>query len=315
MLEIRQYHSDNEAQWNTFVAQSKNGTFLIDRRYMDYHAHRFADFSLMIYSEKGSLQALLPAHREGNKLFSHGGLTYGGLVMGNDMTAQKAKQVFESLNVFLKEQGISNVRYKPTPHIYHRCAAEEDLYAIVQCCHASLLFREISSVVMMDETAPRWSQLRTRGVKKAEKQGVLVSESDDYEGFWSVLSDNLMQRHGVQPVHSLEEIRLLASRFPRHIRLFVATREGEIVAGTVIYETMGRVAHSQYIAASPRGRQVGALDMLFHYLLTERYVHTPYFDFGISTEQHGEWLNENLIHQKEGFGARGVCYDTYEWTL
>ncbi|MGN0221824.1 MAG: GNAT family N-acetyltransferase [Prevotella sp.] len=315
MLEIRQYHSESAEEWNMFVAHSKNGTFLIDRNYMDYHAHRFSDFSLMIYTEKGALLALLPAHREGNCLFSHGGLTYGGLVMSDDMTAQKAKLVLEALNAFLADNGISRVRYKPIPHIYHRRPAEEDLYAIVQCSHARLLFREIASVVPLGGNMPKWSQLRVRGVKKADKQGVQVMQSDDYAGFWYILSDNLLQKYGKVPVHTLEEIRLLASRFPCNIRLFVAKQGSEMLAGTVIYETEDRVAHSQYISASPRGKQTGALDKLFHCLLTEVYAHMRYFDFGISTEQHGEWLNENLIHQKEGFGARAVCYDTYEWTL
>lgn len=315
MLEVRLYHSENAEEWNTFVAQSKNATFLMDRHYMDYHAHRFADFSLMVYTEKGGLLALLPANRVDDCLFSHGGLTYGGLVMGDDMTAQKAKQVFESLNVFLAGSGISRVKYKPTPHIYHRRPAEEDLYAIVQCCHARLLYREIASVVAMEEPLPRWSQLRIRGMKKADKQGVRIVESNDYETFWSILSDNLLQKHGTHPVHSLEEIRLLAERFPHNIRLFAAMQESEMLAGTVIYECGSGVAHSQYISASPHGKQIGALDKLFHSLFTEVYPHVRHFDFGISTEQHGEWLNENLIHQKEGFGARAVCYDTYEWTL
>ena len=39
------------------------------------------------------------------------------------------------------------------------------------------------------------------------------------------------------------------------------------------------------------------------------------FDFGISTEQGGRYLNEGLIFQKEGFGARTVVYDTYELNI
>ena len=38
-------------------------------------------------------------------------------------------------------------------------------------------------------------------------------------------------------------------------------------------------------------------------------------DFGISTEHGGDYLNEGLIFQKEGFGARSVCYDCYEVAL
>ena len=36
-----------------------------------------------------------------------------------------------------------------------------------------------------------------------------------------------------------------------------------------------------------------------------------WIDFGISTEERGQRLNEGLASYKEGFGARAVNYDTY----
>ena len=45
------------------------------------------------------------------------------------------------------------------------------------------------------------------------------------------------------------------------------------------------------------------------------YADRRYFSFGISTEQAGQYLNEGLIAQKEGFGARTVVHDFYEWNL
>ena len=56
----------------------------------------------------------------------------------------------------------------------------------------------------------------------------------------------------------------------------------------------------------------GALDLLFHQLIYDRYAQKRYFDFGISTEHGGQMLNEGLLFQKEGFGGRAVVYDTYE---
>ena len=74
-------------------------------------------------------------------------------------------------------------------------------------------------------------------------------------------------------------------------------------------------AHVQYIASTEKGRNLGALDGLFDYLIGTQYAHKRYFDFGISVEQGGWVLNEGLIHQKEGFGARGAVYETYEITI
>ena len=83
MITTERYTADKLEEWNGFVALAKNGTFLIDRRFMDYHSDRFADFSIMFYDEKNRLVALLPANRKGDSVCSHRGLTYGGLVMGD----------------------------------------------------------------------------------------------------------------------------------------------------------------------------------------------------------------------------------------
>jgi len=87
--------------------------------------------------------------------------------------------------------------------------------------------------------------------------------------------------------------------------------QGEMVAGILVYLTT-HVIHSQYIAATPEGKASGAVDAIMHEILKQNY---RYFDFGISTEKGGQYLNEKLIFQKEGFGGRGICYDTYEYTL
>ena len=89
-------------------------------------------------------------------------------------------------------------------------------------------------------------------------------------------------------------------------------RNGQtVVAGALVYD-MGSVVHTQYLASSDYGKQYGALDLLLRYLITQEYADRTYFDFGVSTENGGSYLNEGLIFQKEGFGARSVVYDTYE---
>ena len=73
--------------------------------------------------------------------------------------------------------------------------------------------------------------------------------------------------------------------------------------------------HTQYISANAYGKQNGAIDLLFDHLINHVYTAYPYVDFGKSTVSGSADLNEQLIFQKEGFGARSVCYDTYEYTL
>ncbi len=311
-FEIRRYAPENKAEWNAFAGASKNGTFLFDRNYMDYHADRFSDFSLMFYL-KGRLYALLPANKDGQTLVSHGGLTYGGLVTDTSATAAGVVQLFDSLVKYLAAQGFNTFIYKAIPWIYHRHPAEEDLYALFRTGRARLLACDISSTIIPSRPL-KWHRDRRYGINRCRNNGVEVNQSDDYAAFWQVLDGNLMATYGVHPVHSLDEMLLLKSRFPRNIVLYTATKDGQTLGGTVLYLTP-QVVHAQYISASQEGKHLRVIDAIYDRILNEDFAMCPIFDFGKSTEDHGHVLNESLIYQKEGFGARGVCYDTYEIAL
>lgn len=299
-------------EWNEFVAQSKNGTFLFDRRFMDYHADRFQDYSLMFY-DKDRLLAVMPAHVDGDTLVSHGGLTYGGLVMGPGIRAVQVCEIFRELNEVLRWDGFRRVIYKAVPWIYHQQPAEEDLYALTSVCHARLIIRDISSAIIGDRKM-RFSGSRKDGIRKARRRGLIVMESMDFDAFWQILNDNLTSKYGIRPVHSAEELKLLHSRFPDKIRLYMVFEGEEPVGGTILFLTP-QALHTQYISATPEGKACGAIDLLFDHLINTAYSDYRYIDFGKSTSSNSADLNENLIFQKEGFGARAVCYDTYEWTL
>lgn len=313
MIDITRYTTEHKAVWDDFVLRSKQGTFLFCRDYMDYHADRFCDHSLMIWN-KGELAAVLPANQDGDTLWSHRGLTYGGLLTLGQSRAAEVCDVFRLINDYLRSAAFRRVVYKPVPWIYHQIPAEEDLYAVFNVCRAHLKVRNIASVVCRDN-ALKWSQLRRRSANKAHRLGIGVEQNNvDYAAFWKVLTDNLRTTHRASPVHTLEEIERLHSAFPQHIRLYTAKLHGEVVAGVLLYVT-AQTVHSQYISASAEGKRTHAVDAIFRTILTQDYRHCRYFDFGTSNEDHGRVLNEGLIHQKEGFGGRGVCYDWYEWTL
>ena len=313
MYSIERYDAScHEEAWNSFVAKSKNGTFLFDRNYMDYHHDRFTDHSLMCYF-KDHLYAILPANEKGETIFSHQGLTYGGLIMDERATAENIISLFRQINNYYRQHGFQHMVYRPTPWIYHNLPAEEDIYAIFHACNAKLTAKEISTTIMAGRPM-KWSTLRTRCANKARKNEVTVHQSDDFGAFWNILSNNLTNKYQVKPVHTLHEIRLLQSRFPNNIRLTGAFLHGEMIGGILLYHTK-QVVHSQYIAANDLGKELGAIDLIMHEILHQEKMEQTYFDFGKSTEAHGTVLNENLIHQKEGFGGRAVCYDTYEWEL
>jgi hypothetical protein len=312
MFEIRRYTSELADEWNQFVAESKNGTFLFDRRYMDYHSDRFCDYSLLFYIGN-RLLAVLPAHSNGDTLCSHNGLTYGGLVMSSRLTVTQTMNLFRELNELLRQEGFRHVSYKCIPWIYHRLSAEEDLYALYHECRARIVARDFATNIFLS-VGMRWDRVRRRGVIRATKAGVSIECSDDYSAFWDVLAQNLLSKYGVKPVHTLQEIELLHSRFPDNIRLYQAIKGGEVLGGVVLYVSP-QVVHAQYSSATPGGKKLGVIDLLYNRIFSD-YSSYPYFDFGRSTEQpDGSGLNEQLVFQKEGFGGRGLCYDIYEYDL
>ena len=157
----------------------------------------------------------------------------------------------------------------------------------------------------------RYSKGRKWSINKAKKEAVEVFESTDFKSFWGLLIEILESNHQAKPVHTLDEMKQLANLFPDNIKLFLAKKDENIVAGALTYENQ-KIVHTQYLASSFEGKNIGALDLLIDKLIKEIYRDKKYFDFGISNEDEGRYLNAGLIAQKEGFGAKAVVQDLYE---
>ena len=310
-MNIEKYNPTYKKKWDDFVHCSKNGMFMFCRDYMEYHADRFDDLSLMFFDDD-ILVGLMPANKSGDILVTHGGLTFGGIICDHQMKAYKMLAIFESFKNYLLSHGISKVIYKAVPHIYHRIPSEEDLYALF-INKANLFRRDISSTVLLKDRLSI-SKGRKHSVNKSQKFAIEIERSFTFSEFMDIEIKHLEQRHGKLPVHTTEEIAYLASMFPDNIKLFAAFKDKIMLAGVLIYES-SEVAHAQYIAATDLGKNVGALDAIMDYLVNSYYLDKKYFDFGISTEEQGKYLNINLINNKESFGARSVVYDFYEMNL
>lgn len=307
-IDVIPYEPSLAAAWNGLVRSARNGHFLFDRRFLEYHGDRFEDASLLFFG-KGRLFGVLPANRSGDTVYSHQGLTFGGVVAADRLNASRMLAVFDALQQHLRQLGVRSLVYKPVPHIYHRRPAEEDLYALFR--HgAELIRRDISTTI--DYASPGLTaHARRKGYGKAERAGLTYGESDRWAEYWELLTSVLAARHGIRPVHSLAEIRLLRERFPAAIRLFAAVSPtGTLLAGAVVFET-ATMAHVQYGSVSSEGRAVCALDGLYRFLIDSYRTSKRWFDFGISSEGEGRVLNEGLVTQKEEFGGSGTTYDTY----
>jgi hypothetical protein len=311
-MEVISFDARHYADWKRIVDQSRNATFLHYREFMDYHAHRFLDASLMVIDSSGKPVAVLPACRDGDVVTSHAGLTYGALLMPPAFSQGDCIAAFEAIGTHFRSGGVRRLVYKPVPHIFHRFPAEEDLFALHRV-GAVVKRRDLSCAI--DLTAPLpYNKGRKWSVKRArECELILFSEVFDPAEFHALLVQVLM-RHSVTPVHSVAEMALLIGRFPGRVRLFEARSRAELLAGALIFD-FGRSVHTQYLAVSELGRGVFALDFLIDKLIKEVFSDRQIFSFGISTSTADSILNEGLHRQKEGFGARSVIHDIYEWVL
>jgi len=308
MIEITNYEPRDKSLWNEFVQRSKNGSFLFERDYMEYHSDRFVDLSLLFF-ENGNLISVMPANVLDDVFYSHAGLTFGGIVSDPKMKIGLMLELFDSVTTYLSQHGIETLVYKAIPNIYHVVPAEEDLYALFRY-GAKLIRRDVSSAIRLDEPIP-FSKARKRGIKKGKKNGLTIKRTNDFEVFMSIVEERLRSKYNIKPTHTSNEITSLAQKFPENIKLFAAYADEAMLAGVIVYESK-LVVHGQYVASSDTGEKTGATDLLFDYVITQYPNVKRYFDFGISTERNGTYLNRGLAAYKEGFGARAITYDTYK---
>jgi hypothetical protein len=305
---LLKYAPEHKSIWDDVVLKSKNGNFLHMRDYMDYHAHRFNDYSVIVLKQDKPI-AVFPCNRVDDQVVSHGGLTYGGIICDTEMKASAMLVIFDALLKNLKSDGIRRLTYKPIPHIFHRYPSEEDLYALYRS-GARLVRRDASSAIALPERL-KFAKGKREGVRKAQRQGVRVERCTDFNSFFEIGRQIMQAKYDREPVHTASEMVLLQQSFPVAIQFHAAFDGSAMLAGVITYNCKPAM-HIQYMYSSPEGQQVGALDLVLQHVIECHTEGLHYVSFGVSTEDEGRYLNEGLIHQKEMFGARTVVHDFYE---
>lgn len=317
-MRVRRFQPENTPIWDDFCQKSLLGTFLHSWRFLSYHGDRFEDQSLIIEDDGGEWLGLLPAARhpiETNVVVSHPGISYGGLLHHGALRGEVMIEAFQAIIRYYRTAGFNLFRYKVVPLIYHRVPSQDDLYALFRV-NARRYRVDLSCTIALGSRLPV-SKRRQRSYRKAVKAGIIVLEGRDFDsGLWQILEENLARKYAVCPVHTLEEIRLLADRFPENVGFVVGMIDGQIEAGVVLFKTPV-VYHAQYIASSEKGNVVCALDAIFEYCIAQAIDNQQvrWFDFGISNEQNGVVLNEGLYRFKSEFGGGGTVYEFYEINL
>lgn len=318
-LQVVRYHAHYREIWNEFVNIAQNATFLFHRSFMDYHADRFQDHSVMVFGDK-ELLAIFPANEKDNVIYSHGGLTYGGVAVAPSV--QNYPTILRNIFQYYQNQGLKKIYYKEIPFFYQKSKPIEPKFYPLSLSNQTLVHlirlcqQDMGAVIDLQSPIHFWHG-REQAIKKASHaipplEIIEDSSFTQFEGFWNeLLIPQLKNKYGLSPTHTLSEISLLAARFPQNIKQYNAYQQGEILAGATIFEDR-QVAHCQYIASNNLGKELCATDFLFHYLIKEKYKNFRYFSFGISNEHGSNKVNRGLLQWKISWGAE-VCKHLHFW--
>lgn len=312
-LTVKKYDQNDYKIWNDFVSQAKNATFLFHRDFMEYHQDRFQDFSLLIFEEE-KLKAILPANKNGNAVYSHQGLTYGGLVFLRKLNGEKAELILDSILGFLKENKIETFYYKPIPNFYFPDGNQEIDFFLLK--RGAVIERKEMNLAVNLNLPLKISKSKLKHFRRIENLDLDIIEEDTFEPFWTeVLEPRLTEKFNAKPVHSKEEMALLKSKFPQHIKQYSVYQNDKIIAGITLFETKN-VVKSQYGATTKNGEEVRALDFLFINLIHKyKRKGKHFFDMGIVNEDNELGYHPGLLKQKEELGCTVYNQDFYKLNI
>lgn len=313
-IEIRRFKPGKDQDlWNEFVLNSDPSSFLFNRNFMDYHSDRFEDYSLLIY-KSFKLIAVCPAHKTKDALLSHRGLTYGGVLFDPSIKTECIEWVFLKIQEFLRTQGFKTFEVKAAPHFYGLKTHLKSL----EYLRSSAQLQKTEKVFAIDYREPlSLHKTKLKHYRKNHDKDFEIREETDFSVFWNeVLIPRLEIKHGVKPVHSLDEIGLLKRRFPDQIRQFNLWFEDTILAGITIFDK-GRVVKSQYGATTPIGQKYRALEYLFIELIYQfKSEKRQFFSMGTASDsKFKEGYNPGLVRQKQELGCQQYSQYFYKFDL
>ena len=219
-------------------------------------------------------------------------------------------KIVEATINFAKNKGANEIVVRNPFRIFHRMPSDETDYAMWYYGF-KIHSRELECAILIDEnTTNRYEDGTRRSIKKALKN-VGVNHSEKYDEFWSILTANLFQKHGLKPVHTLEQILHLRSLVGNEkVQLVVAESENKVIAGIVLF-VFDTAVHAQYIASDNSFQDLRPLNAVIDYIIEwSKKSGYKYFNFGTANENEGKTINQGLFKFKEGFGGRGVLRET-----
>lgn len=315
-IEVIRYSEQYRDKWEKFVLNnSTNGSFLMSRNFLDYHKDRFVDHSVLFIRGGSNIVGVCPAAEKvenGKKQFiSHAGSTFGGIIVGKEYhNITNISGMVEALDEYLKNKGFSYALIKNPNEIF---ASENSNLIDYMFYHQGyqnydeLSFAIDFSKVPNDDIVMNFKS-KTRNLYRTSLKNNLelkpLTTKEEIADFYAILCKSL-EKYETKPVHSLDELyELYFDRLSNVIRFYGVYSEGKMISGSMVF-IINNVFHTQYLAADPEYLYLKPMDFMDGSLIILAHDEGfKFFSFGISTEDHGHYLNENLAKFKEGFGTQ-----------
>ncbi len=279
---------------------------------MDYHSDRFQDHSLLIFKDK-ILEAVFPANLLDQRVYSHQGLTFGGLICNRPMSLDNLNTIMKLVIHYYKSNKIKSLYIKLIPNFFDESFFRK-FEKSLQYLTAENRYNDRTMVVDLESYMIHKSKLKR--FRRYADYGFEIFKTTDFEPFWNtVLIPRLQSKHGVLPVHSLTEIQLLADQFPNNIFQYGIAKDGQWLAGITLF-VHDRIVKSQYGATTEAGEAVAALDFLFITLIRQYESEGfRYFDMGSVRSDDPSGINQGLWKQKQELGCIECVQPHYELQL
>lgn len=295
----RESHRD---LWEGFVgSRARNAHFMHSRDYLEYHEDRFVDHSLLLFDGK-KVAGVLPANRNDSVLVSHGGLSFGGLLVSDKFRLKQWMEAFVAIGEHMREAGLTELDYRATPIWQHDVPGEEDVYLIESA--GAQPEGLASAICRMD------GEFLGNATRRNEARcDVVVDRDETARGeLMDLIAETLQRRHETAPVHTREEMDTLAGRFPDGIRCYTARAGEELVGGVVLFCTAAAVK-LQYVGYSDSQ----AMSAIYAHLFGLEEFTGRWFDFG--TSMAGGVIDPGLFAYKESLGGRLASLRRYKLAI
>ena len=318
MIKIKKFSKNNSTTWDLFVQNANNGTLFHLRKFLNYHPEdRFKDHSVEIY-KKNVLLSVFPAADiiidNKKMLASHPGSSYGSFISKEELSIKDAIEMVSKLIEYSSKKGFEGIQLT-IPPVFHSKRLSNYIEYSLLLNGFDYFKREVTSTLTIEESEDKilnkFKPSHQRALRKSQKLGVRTRITGRVDEFFSMLKSNLKIRHGVDPTHSLIELKLLIKLFPESINIFGAFYDNQMIAGVLNIVVKDDVALAFYIGHNEDFQELRPLNLLFFDIFKWGLKNNiKVYDFGTFTDKG--IANMGLGRFKESFGASGVFRDSFK---